>query len=291
MAKKHIWAISNVPEIKIAGIYDPKRTPLLSLDQSVEHLHTSNLDGFKTKVHQSQIAIIACDTQHHREMAEFAISHGLDCLIEKSATGKTADCAEIRRLSATHGARVAVGYIERFNPALAASKRYIMSLPSLRTVSFCRMNPASSRHKGKSLVSDLMIHDIDIAINLLNLIPKSTPKFITRLPNCDDPDYAVIEYTSDSGVQVEFCASRLPGASVREIRCRAADIEIHVDLLRCKADRTLTDAVSQRIFAGRGDALTHQLTAFLRFRQRDTQTGLATLDDAIETLNFCQSLY
>lgn len=291
MAKKHIAAISKVPDIRIVGIYDPRKTSLLSLDQSIEHLHTSNLDGFEAMVRQSQLAIVACDTQHHREMAERSIRQGLHCLIEKPATGKKTDCAEILRLSRTHGARVAVGYIERFNPALAASSGYIASLPSLQTVKFCRMNPASGRHKGRSLICDLMIHDIDIAINLLGLKPASPPTFITRLSDREDPDYVVIGYTSNNDVRVELCASRLPGARVREIHLYGSNVDIHVDLLRRKFSFTPTDGVGCQISGGSGmDALQGQLMAFLQFCRCDTRTRLATLDDAIETLDFCQSI-
>lgn len=113
MAKKHIATIATHPETRIAGIYDPKHTNFLSLDRSLEHLHTNDLDEFDARIRESQIAIIACDTQHHRMMAEIAITRGLHCLIEKPAAGNEYDCAKILRLSARYGTRVAVGYVTR----------------------------------------------------------------------------------------------------------------------------------------------------------------------------------
>ncbi len=107
---------------------------------------------------------VVVPTRLHRAVASDFLANGVDVLVEKPIARTVADGQAIVDLAAQHGRILQVGHVERFNPALRAiegigrSARYIESH---------RLAPFSFRSTDIGVVLDLMIHDLDLVLALV----------------------------------------------------------------------------------------------------------------------------
>lgn len=111
-----------------------------------------------------EAAIIATPTSSHHEIACELIRHGVHLLIEKPLASTAAEAAEIAALAADHRVTVQVGHVEAFNSAVQDLTRQV---GTPRVVRSARHSGYTFRSTDVSVVHDLMIHDIDLAAELL----------------------------------------------------------------------------------------------------------------------------
>jgi len=112
---------------------------------------------------KAECVSVCVPTPYHFGTAGEVLAAGVHALVEKPLCLTSRECEQlIGRIP--EGLTVGVGHIERFNPVVTEVARVVRD-PLY--VSFHRHNPASSRVSGSSVVEDLMIHDIDIAFNIL----------------------------------------------------------------------------------------------------------------------------
>jgi predicted dehydrogenase len=107
---------------------------------------------------------VAVPTGAHAQVALAAIERGVACLVEKPLAASVAEGAAIRDTARAAGVPLAVGHIERFNPAVVELKRRITAgdLGRVFQVSARRVGPFPSRIRDVGVVLDLATHDIDI---------------------------------------------------------------------------------------------------------------------------------
>lgn len=118
-------------------------------------------DSMESLLEHVDAVSICAPTKYHFEMATAAIEHGISCLIEKPISLTVEEGKKLLD-AITDDLVVGVGHIERFNPIVGEIKKLIWSP---RYVNIMRHNPMSSRITDADVVSDLMIHDIDIVWN------------------------------------------------------------------------------------------------------------------------------
>lgn len=104
---------------------------------------------------QLDFAIIAAPTTAHAALALPLLSAGVPCLVEKPLAATLADATALAAFP-----HLAVGHVERFNPALPLGVRP-------RFFEAQRLSPFSSRGTDVDVIADLMIHDIDLALSML----------------------------------------------------------------------------------------------------------------------------
>ena len=164
MGRNHVRVYSEMKGVDAICVYDPVPA---SRERSRE-LATicESLDDLLSRVDAVSICV---PTRYHFETARKVIESGIHCLIEKPITLTAAEGIDLlkiiqRKKDEGRGLVVGVGHIERFNPIVAEMTK-IAQRPDY--VSIKRHNPTSSRITDASVVEDLMIHDIDIAFNVL----------------------------------------------------------------------------------------------------------------------------
>jgi predicted dehydrogenase len=108
-------------------------------------------------------AVVAAPTGLHAEVALPLLEAGLDLLVEKPITASVREAEMIRDVAGRHGRVVAVGHVERFNPAWLEA---VDGLEGAITVTARRMAPFTFRSLDVGVVLDLMIHDIDLVLSL-----------------------------------------------------------------------------------------------------------------------------
>ncbi len=107
---------------------------------------------------------IAAPTRHHHAIAKRFLERGLSVLVEKPMTSTLAEAEDLVKLARRRGRVLMVGHVERFNPAVLHVLR--MGIRP-RYVEAHRISPFSFRSTDIGVVLDLMIHDLDIVLQLV----------------------------------------------------------------------------------------------------------------------------
>lgn len=167
MGRHHVRVYGELPQCELVGVADP--------DPARSELTDKHGGQFFTDYHallelRPDLVSIAAPTALHYEIAAAALDAGCHLLIEKPITDslETAD-ALIAKAAAT-GRTVAVGHIERFNPAVGELKGLIDAgdLGEVLTVNALRVGPYHGRILDTGIVLDLGTHDVDLTSYLLN---------------------------------------------------------------------------------------------------------------------------
>jgi predicted dehydrogenase len=168
---------------------------------------------------------IAVPTASHAAVAHPLLAQGIPVLIEKPLARSAAEAQTLIDAGDRAGTIIAVGHTERFNPAVAAARAH---LHAPRFIECHRLGTFSERSLDIDVVFDLMIHDLDVVLWLVNSpvssidavgVPVLTPKI----------DIANVRLRFASGCIANLTASRISRDRVRKIRFFQPDSYVAVD--------------------------------------------------------------
>jgi len=163
---------------------------------------------------RADAAVVAVPTSAHAEVGCALLEAGIDVLVEKPIAG---DLESARRLvdAAKRGGRILqIGHLERFNPAVAALKK-IVRLPLFFEIH--RLNLFSPRSLDVDVVLDLMIHDLDIVLDLTGALPEEIRAAGISILS-DKVDIANVRLAFSGGCVANLTASRVSTERVRKLR-------------------------------------------------------------------------
>ncbi len=173
-------------------------------------------------------ATVAVPTIHHLAIAKQLLEAGIDVLIEKPVATSLAEADELIRLARQHNRVAQVGHLERFNPAIRATAGLITK-PMFFEVH--RLSLFGPRALDVDVVLDLMIHDLDIVLSLVDSPVKEVRA--VGLPILSGKvDIANVRMEFDSGCVANFTASRVSTEKVRKLRFFQPQQYISVDYTR-----------------------------------------------------------
>lgn len=168
---------------------------------------------------------VATPADQHALVAIPLLERGLACLIEKPLAPDRASAAAILSAAEHGGAFLSVGHSERFQPALLRFRE--LGLQPLR-LEFERCVPAGPRGREVGVVHDLMIHDLDLSMELFG----AEPLDVEALPQASDPrDQAAVRLYFPGGRQAELRASRVGALGRRSCRLEGADFRAEMDFV------------------------------------------------------------
>lgn len=226
MGERHARVYSEMPETELVGIFDP------DLERAYEvanRYHTKVID--LDELLESVTALsIASPTSTHAQVGLKALDAGCHVLIEKPLAG-TLEEAGILLAAANKRRRQVfmVGHIERFNPTIIALQTLI-ERQQIRGLRFARTSPFDRRSLDSDIVYDLMIHDIDLALELLGEDIESIDATGAVVVS-DRIDHAEADLLMQGGLPVSFVASRVAADKVRAVEVRIDGATVSVDLL------------------------------------------------------------
>lgn len=118
-------------------------------------------------------ASVATPTAQHAEVAGRLLEHGVDVLVEKPLAPTRPEVQQLCRLARERQRVLMVGHIERFNPAIRSLRGLIdkQAFGEVTSIITRRVGLAPTRIKDADVVTDLAVHDIDIANFLLGRAP------------------------------------------------------------------------------------------------------------------------
>jgi predicted dehydrogenase len=168
---------------------------------------------------------IATPTTSHHEIANYFLSTGKHVFVEKPMASTVEEANDLIRLAEQNDRVLQIGHVERFNPAIKALTGLLHDPGFIECHRLCRYNP---RGCDVGVVLDLMIHDIDIILALVNdRIESISGVGVNVLSDSEDIANARIEF--EKGCIANLTASRVSFDDMRKIRIFQRDAYISLD--------------------------------------------------------------
>jgi predicted dehydrogenase len=168
---------------------------------------------------------IAVPTELHREIALPFLKAGVPVLVEKPMARTLEEADQLIEAAADAGVVLAVGHTERFNPALAAARALITDP---RFIEVHRLGTFPERSLDIDVVFDLMIHDLDVVLSLVDSDVESLEAVgVPVITNRVDIANARLRFAN--GCIVNLTASRISRDRVRKIRCFQPSAYVSID--------------------------------------------------------------
>lgn len=161
MGQYHLNIFSSLPEVVVAGICDINESKLLDLSNKYE---VPAYDNYKKLIKKCDALCIATPTSTHYEIARDVLNSNKHLLLEKPITTTLNEAKELVEIARKKNVTFHIGHIERFNGAVQQLKNIILNPYYIESQ---RLGPYEPRVSDVGVVLDLMIHDIDIMLNLV----------------------------------------------------------------------------------------------------------------------------
>lgn len=220
-------------------------------------------------------ASVCAPTSAHFAAAAALLAAGVDLLVEKPIATTVAEATQLVDLAAQRGRILQVGHLERFNPAVAATE------PLLNRPMFFeahRLSVFSPRSLDVDVVLDLMVHDLDVVLSMVQSPVRSL--HAVGLPILSRKvDIANVRIEFESGCVANFTASRVSTERVRKLRFFQPHQYVSIDYAR--QDLLVIDvskaaqAGPETFAAASAAAQAHPLAAFpgLRMEKPKVEPG------------------
>ncbi len=229
LGQHHLRWYSQIKTSDLVGFYEIDKERAEEFAARYNVIPFDSLEALADAV--DCVSIVVPTSDHHKVAAEL-IERGVHCLIEKPVTATLEEGQELCALARKSRVVVSVGQIERFNPAVRALDD-IDIRPSF--IEAHRLAAFDPRGTDVAVVLDLMIHDIDLALNFIKSpvvnIQASAVNVIS-----DKPDIANARLTFENGAVANLTASRISLQAMRKLRIFQESGYCSLDLARKQAD-------------------------------------------------------
>jgi predicted dehydrogenase len=162
LGRFHARVAANLPDARLVAVVDPVAS---AREQVAAEVGTRPLADFRDLIGLADAAIVATPTLLHFDVARELLLSGIHVLVEKPITTTLAQADELVNLAERQQLILQVGHIERFNPAFTAVKN---RLSDPKYISARRLSTYTFRSTDIGVVLDLMIHDIDAVLSLVD---------------------------------------------------------------------------------------------------------------------------
>lgn len=163
MGANHARVLHAMPGVRLVGVVEPNEVPRREVTRLHGGTPFESLAGlFAAEVPTA--AVVAVPTQEHFATARALIERGVHVLIEKPIAATEEEGLGLTRLAAERGVVLAVGHVERFNPAVIALQQRLAKgeLGRVFQVRAARIGPFPARIRDVGVALDLATHDIDV---------------------------------------------------------------------------------------------------------------------------------
>ena len=229
LGKIHLRLLNQSDKYDLVGFYDADETNGNKVETEFGYKFFNSIEAL---IDATDVVDIVTPTLSHYDCAKQAIAKGKHIFIEKPITNTVEEAEHIRELLSEHNLRGQVGHVERFNPAFIAVKGDIKSPMFIESHRLAEFNP---RGTDVPVVLDLMIHDIDIILSLVDSKVKNISASGVSVIS-DTPDIANARIEFENGCVANLTASRISLKKMRKARFFQKDAYISVDFLEKKCE-------------------------------------------------------
>ncbi len=297
MGQNHLRVLSLLAAADLRFIYDLDADNVARLSASSGVPAASDLEAALAGV---DAVVIASPTTTHADYIALAAKHVKNIFVEKPITEKLDSSLTIAKMAKEHGLNLQVGLIERFNPAVEQMKRLLDRSEQVVSVDFVRTNKISARITDVDVVTDLMIHDIDLALYLNGPVTAVSAHGVAEGPMID---YAAALLTHENGRFSRIQASRITDKKMRSIQATCKDMFVDCELLRKEITLSRQSEVEQRpgepyrisaveekIEVVPREALQLELQAFLASCNGEHDPGIPGAEAGVAAMAVCEQI-
>jgi predicted dehydrogenase len=290
LGRFHALIYSRMRDVELVGVVDPdfQRAQLVA--------HEAGCAAFADQaaiLDQVKAASVVVPTTAHLDVGAPLLRRGIHVLMEKPIAATRDQAAELVRLADESGAVLQIGHLERFNAGVMALAERI---DRPRYVEAQRMGGFVERATDVDVVSDLMIHDIDIVLSLMGSELRGVAAVGTPVLT-DHVDIASARLEFVNGAVANVVASRVSEKKTRRIRVFQKNKYLSLDFVRQTMDIAYPkmaagaerpEIVRERVLVEPVKPLDRELQAFVDCVRRGTRplvdgrVGLEALDVALK---------
>ena len=239
----HARLYSEIDSADFTAIYDVDLARANAVAKKFRATAANSLEEFADSI---DAASVATPTSSHFAVARPLLERGKHLLIEKPITENTSHASELASLAAQNQLVLQVGHVERFNPVLSALEA---RLTHPRFIEAHRLSPYSDRSTDIGVVLDLMIHDLEIILHLVESPVQSIDAVGVPVLSRGE-DIANVRLRFENGCVANVTSSRISPERMRKIRVFQEDAYLSLDyekqsgeIYRREAGKILRDKV------------------------------------------------
>ena len=271
MGKEHARIYSELQEAELVGVHDSNPDTARKIAAKCKTRAFGSLEEMVAAV---DAASIVTPTTTHLAIAEPFLKRGKHVLVEKPIAMNTEEARKLVDLAEKHGAKLAVGHVERFNPVLVALEE---RLGRPRFIEAHRLSPYPGRSTDIGVVMDLMIHDLEIILHLVRSPVTSVDAVgVPVLSKGEDIANARIRFAN--GCVANLTTSRISPEKLRKIRVFQDDAYLSLDYMKQEGEiyKRLDGKISRdKIPVMKGEPLKNQLAEFVMNVRENTDPRVA----------------
>jgi predicted dehydrogenase len=222
IGSNHARIYAELPNAEFVAVFDIDLGRAAEIAAKYKTKAVESLNEFAEMV---DAASVATPTNAHFSVARDLLARGKHLLIEKPITENTADARELAQRAAEKRLVLQVGHVERFNPVLSALEQ---RLTHPRFIEAHRLSPYPNRSTEIGVVLDLMIHDLEIILHLVNSTVETIDAVgVPVLSRGEDIANARLRFAS--GCIANITSSRISPERMRKIRVFQEDAYLSLD--------------------------------------------------------------
>jgi predicted dehydrogenase len=274
--EKHARVYAGLPSADLVGVFDADAA---RAERVAARYGTRAFSSAEAMLARCEAVSIAVPTTEHAAAFAQAAAAGRHALVEKPMAATLAEADAM--LAAARAARTTlqVGHVERFNPALRAVRPHVQRVKFIEAHRLALFQP---RSLDIDVVFDLMIHDLDVVLDVVGLEPAQVSAVGVAVLSANE-DIANARLEFEDGCVANLTASRVSQERLRRIRFFQDDAYVSVDLFAKTCDVLRLDA------AVLGGGIVHplQLAAAIRKQQlpiEDAEPLALELDAFVRSL-------
>lgn len=218
MGQHHTRVLSMLKDVELVGVAD------LNVERGLDTASKYRVrffEDYRDLIEHVDAVCIAVPTRLHYAVGMTCLQAGIHVLIEKPIAASITEAESLVNVAAESHRILQVGHIERFNPAFQELSK-ILKTEELLALEADRMSPYSDRANDVSVVLDLMIHDIDLLLELAGSIVTKLTASGSRASDSGYLDYVTATLGFANGIVATLTASKVTHRKIRRIaaHCR-----------------------------------------------------------------------
>ncbi|MFH0802715.1 MAG: Gfo/Idh/MocA family oxidoreductase [bacterium] len=220
----HVRIYSQMPGVELVGIaeIDGERGR-----ECAKQYNVAYYSDYRELFGKVKAVNIAVPTSLHYKMARDFLLQEADVLVEKPITTDLNQAKKLVDLAKEQGLILQVGHLERFNPAVLELRKIVGTPLFIETR---RLAYPTKQSLDVGIVWDLMIHDIDIIISLINS-PIEDIRALGLSVYSQYEDFALVQILFKNGAIANLIASRISGEKLRQLRVVETEKTILLDFM------------------------------------------------------------
>lgn len=227
MGQHHTRVLSRFKDVELVGVSDVNVER--GLDTAGKYRVRFFEDYLELLKHVDAVCV-AVPTRLHHTVGMACLQSGVHVLIEKPIAASIAEAESLVNAAAAANCILQVGHIERFNPAFQELHK-VLKTEELLALEARRMSPYSQRANDVSVVLDLMIHDIDLLLELAGSTVSTLTASGSRASHSGYLDYVTATLGFSNGIVATLTSSKVTHRKIRSITAHCKNSLTDADFL------------------------------------------------------------